>query len=59
MKCELDSSNKIIEGLIDCNDRALVIAGNAGANGAKDFRENIGISLERYLKIQKSIQHEQ
>ena len=39
MKCELNSSNKILEGLIDCNDRALVIAGNAGANGAKDFRE--------------------
>ena len=54
MKCELDSSNKILEGLIDCNDRALVIAGNAGANGAKDFRENVGISLGKVFKSSKN-----
>ena len=54
MKCELDSSNKILEGLIDCNDRALVIAGNAGANGAKDFRENVGISLGKIFKSSKN-----
>ena len=54
MKCELDSTAKILNGLIDCNDRALVIAQNAGANGAKDFREKVGISLGKVFKSSKN-----
>ena len=54
MKCELDSSNKILEGLVDCQDRALIIAQNAGASGAKDFRENVGISLGKVFKGSKN-----
>jgi prepilin-type N-terminal cleavage/methylation domain-containing protein len=46
MKCELDSTNKILEGLIDCKDRAKVIAGNASR---KDFVENFGIQLGKAL----------
>ncbi len=48
MKCEIDNSNKILEGLVDCKERAKVIAGNASR---KDFRENFGINLAKALKL--------
>jgi hypothetical protein len=48
MKCELNSNNKILEGLVDCKERAKVIAGNASKN---EFRENFGISLAQAIKL--------
>ena len=48
MKCELNVNNKILEGLVDCKERAKVIAGNAPR---KEFRENFGISLAQAIKL--------
>ena len=48
MKCELNVNNKILEGLVDCKERAKVIAGNASKN---EFRENFGISLAQAIKL--------